>query len=76
MDYQFTLKNSPQTSPQIGFFDLISQLDAKHPLSLLADEIDWVSLNRQLSAYSEKSRPKKHSSYVWNANAETDVQPQ
>ena len=54
------LKDSPNTSPQIGFFDLISQLDAKHPLLLLAGEIDWVFLNKQLSVYySEKGRPGK-----------------
>ncbi|WP_051219994.1 IS5/IS1182 family transposase [Rheinheimera baltica] len=54
------LKDSPQTSPQIGFFDLISQLDQKHPLLLLADEIDWNFLNKTLSVhYSDKGRPGK-----------------
>lgn len=54
------LKDSPQISPQIGFFDLISQLDQKHPLLLLADEIDWDFLNKTLSVhYSNKGRPGK-----------------
>ena len=54
------LKDSPQVSPQVGFFDLISQLDQKHPLLLLADEIDWQFIDKQLSVYySDKGRPGK-----------------
>ena len=54
------IKDSPKTSRQIGFFDLISQLDEKHPLLLLADEIDWDFLNKTLSVYySDKGRPGK-----------------
>jgi len=54
------LKDSPQISPQMGFFDLISQLHQKHPLLLLAEEIDWDFLNKTLSVYySDKGRPGK-----------------
>ena len=45
------LKDSPQTSPQMGFFDFISQLDPKHPLLLLARAIDWDFLTKKLSVY-------------------------
>ena len=54
------LKDSPQISPQVGFFDLISQLDQKHPILKLADEIDWQFIEKQLSVYySDKGRPGK-----------------
>jgi IS5 family transposase len=52
--------NSPVNTPQFGFFDIISQLDSKHPLLALAQAIDWADLESAFDIfYSDKGRQAK-----------------
>lgn len=54
------LTKSPDSTAQSSFFDITSQLDANHPLMMLAKELDWPILESQLSQYySDKGRPAK-----------------
>lgn len=54
------MTQSPDTSPQSSFFDITSQLNANHPLLMLAEELDWHTLEENLSDYySDKGRPAK-----------------
>ena len=54
------LPPSPETLPQTSFFDIVSQLDATHPLLSLGEAFDWASLEASFSPlYSGKGRAAK-----------------
>ncbi len=51
---------SPDLHPQGSFFDITHQLDSSHPLLALAKEIDWQTIEENLSKYySHKGRKAK-----------------
>jgi transposase, IS5 family len=55
------LTNSPQ-NPQLGFFSSLSdQLNAKHPLVLLAGKMDWPLFEKEFSKHycKDNGRPSK-----------------
>ena len=54
------LSDSPSSHPQIGFFDIQSQLDQKHPLLALGNAFDWSFLESAfVPLYSDKGRASK-----------------
>ena len=54
------LSQSPEQSPQTGFFDIAGQLDPNHPLLALGHAIDWPILGSAFAdLYSDKGRAAK-----------------
>ena len=54
------LSASPETLPQTSFFNIVSQLDATHPLLSLGQAFDWAHLETSFShLYSNKGRAAK-----------------
>ena len=54
------LAESSNISPQIGFFDIASQLNPNHNLLVLGNQLDWSSIESSLSVfYSDKGRRAK-----------------
>lgn len=54
------LKNAPCESSQLGFFDLMTQLDSTHELLALANTFNWQRLESAfLPLYSHRGRGAK-----------------
>ena len=54
------IKNAPCESSQLGFFDLMTQLDPTHELLALANKFNWQSLETAfLPLYSHRGRGAK-----------------
>ena len=54
------IKNAPCESSQLGFFDLMTQLDPTHELLALANKFNWQSLETAfLPLYSHRGRSAK-----------------
>lgn len=54
------LSSSPNTHPQTSLFDIVSQLDSRHPLLALGESLDWDSLEENFAPlYSHLGRSAK-----------------
>ena len=54
------LSDSPDKSPQNSLFNIIDQLDQKHPLIALGNAFDWQQLEHEFSSlYSDQGRKAK-----------------